>query len=105
MQINKSFVGLGATMNVKNLMIAALAVVMLVAVTAAFATTGSVFAYEKSQADAQLNYCSSNGVAPLPENVWCQNSVSQIQGDGNEVETASGQGDIRRGSGGDGPDR
>jgi hypothetical protein len=92
MQINKSIVGLGGTMNAKYLTIAALAAVMLVAASAAFANTGSVFAYEKSQAGAQLNYCSSNGVAPLPENVWCQNSVSQIQGDGNEVETASGQG-------------
>ena len=92
-------------MNAKYLTIAALAAVMLVAATAAFATTGSVFAYEKSQADVQLNYCSSNGVAPMPKNVWCQNSLSQIQGDGNEVELESGQGDIRRGGGGDGPDR
>ena len=105
MQINKSFVGFSRTKNAKYLTIAALAAVMLVAATAAFATTGSVFAYEKSQADVQLNYCSSNGVAPMPKNVWCQNSLSQIQGDGNEVELESGQGDIRRGGGGDGPDR
>jgi hypothetical protein len=81
-------------MNAKYLTIAALAAVMLVAGTAFATTTGSVFAYEKSQANAQLNYCSSNGVAPLPENVWCQNSASQIQGDGNEVGTAVGQGDV-----------
>ena len=95
--------GFGRTMNVKYLTIAAL-VLMSVAATA-FASTGNAFAYDKSQAVAQLNYCSSNGVAPLPENVWCQNSESQIQGDGNEVELESGQGDIRRSSGGDGPDR
>ena len=56
--------------------------------------------YEKSQATAQANYC---GNGELPENVWCQNTASQIQGDENEVALASGQGDVR--SGGDGPDR
>ena len=96
MQINKSFVRLSRTMNAKYLTIAALAL-MLVAATAAFATTSNAFAYEKSQAVAQLNYCSSNGVAPLPENVWCQNTASQIHGDGNEVATAPGQGNTGNG--------
>ena len=50
---------------------------MLVAGTA-FATTGSVLAYEKSQAVAQKNYC-GNGEPPL--NVFCQNTASQIQGE------------------------
>ncbi|MGH9985453.1 MAG: hypothetical protein ACRD8W_16045 [Nitrososphaeraceae archaeon] len=36
--------------------------------------------YEKSQAVSQANAC-GNGVLPL--NVFCQNIVSQIQGDGN----------------------
>jgi hypothetical protein len=87
------------TMNSKYVVVVAALAVMLVAAIA-FATTGSALAYEKSQANSQLNYC---GNGELPENVWCQNTASQIQGDGNEAELASGQGDIRRG--GDGPDR
>ena len=90
MQINKSFVGFGRTMNSKYPTIAALAAVMLVAAaTAALATTGNVFAYEKSQAVSQVNDC---GNGELPENVWCQNTASQIQGDESEVALASEQG-------------
>jgi hypothetical protein len=74
--------------------VAAMAV-MLIGATAlatedAFADKKKRGGYEKSQAVAQLNYC---GNGELPENVWCQNSASQTYGDGNEVETASGQGD------------
>jgi hypothetical protein len=96
MQINKSFVEFGRTMNSKYPTIAALAAVMLVAATtAALATTGNAFAYEKSQAVSQVNDC---GNGELPENVWCQNTASQIQGDENEVALASEQG--ARGDGG-----
>jgi hypothetical protein len=57
--------------------------VMLVGATA-LSTTDSAFAgkkkYEKSQAASQVNEC-GNGLLPL--NVFCQNLLSQIQGDGN----------------------
>jgi hypothetical protein len=82
-------------LNAKYLAVVAAIEVMLVVATA-FATTDSVFAdkkkkgsYEKSQATAQINYC---GNGELPENVWCQNAASQIQGDENEVALASEQG-------------
>ena len=81
MQINKSFVEFGRTMNAKHLTIAALAL-MLVAVATVFATTGSAFAYEKSQAVSQVNDC---GNGELPKNVWCQNTASQIQGEYNRA--------------------
>jgi hypothetical protein len=72
-------------MNVKYLIIVASMTAMLVGATA-LSTTESVFAgkkkYEKSQAISQANAC-GNGVLPL--NVFCQNLVSQIQGDGNAV--------------------
>ena len=51
-------------------------------------TADCAFAYEKSQATAQKNYC---GNGELPENVGCQNTASQIQGDGNEAVLASEQ--------------
>ena len=76
-------------MNTKYLAVVAALAVMLVAATA-FATTDSVFAgghghkkkggYEKNQAVAQANAC-GNGF--YPENVWCQNTASQIQGEDN----------------------
>lgn len=72
-------------MNVKYLIIVASMTAMLVGATA-LSTTETAFAskkkYEKSQAISQANAC-GNGVLPL--NVFCQNLVSQIQGDGNAV--------------------
>jgi hypothetical protein len=75
-------------MNSKYPMIAALAVMLVAATTAALATTGNAFAYEKSQAVSPVNDC---GNGELPLNVWCQNTASQIQGDENEVATSSEQ--------------
>jgi hypothetical protein len=70
--------------NIHLLIIAAMTVMLISA--AILSTTDSAFAgkkkYEKSQAAAQANYC-GNGEAPL--NVFCQNLLSQIQGDGNAV--------------------
>jgi hypothetical protein len=83
-------------MNSKYIAVVTALAVMLVAATA-FVTTGSAFAYEKSQAVSQVNDC---GNGELPLNVWCQNTASQIQGDGNEVALASGQGNDNRGGGG-----
>ena len=72
-------------MNVKYLIIVTSITQMLVGATALF-TMDSAFAgkkkYEKSQAVSQANAC-GNGV--LPQNVFCQNLVSQIQGVGNAV--------------------
>jgi len=72
-------------MNVKYLIIVASMAAMLVGATA-LSTAESAFAgkkkYEKNQAISQANAC-GNGVLPL--NVFCQNLVSQIQGDGNAV--------------------
>lgn len=69
--------------NVKYLIVVASMTAMLVGATA-LSTTESAFAgkkkYEKSQAITQANAC-GNGVLPL--NVFCQNLVSEIQGDGN----------------------
>ena len=73
---------------------------MLIAATA-LATTDNAFAdkkrhddkkkggYEKSQAVSQVNDC-GNGF--YPENVWCQNTASQIQGEDNRTVIASSQG-------------
>jgi hypothetical protein len=69
-------------MNSKYVTVVVALAVMLVAATAAFATTGSAFAYEKSQAVSQINDC---GNGELPLNVWCQNTASQIQGDENSA--------------------
>jgi hypothetical protein len=70
-------------MNTKYFVIVAAVTVMLVGATA-LSTTDSAFAgtkkYEKSQAASQVNEC-GNGLLPL--NVFCQNLLSQIQGDGN----------------------
>lgn len=75
---------LSEALNNMHLLIIAAVTVMLIG-TAILSTTDSAFAgkkYEKSQAAAQANYC-GNGEAPL--NVFCQNLLSQIQGEGNAV--------------------
>jgi hypothetical protein len=90
--------------------IAAMAV-MLIGATA-FATTNNAFAgghghkksYEKNQAISQANAC---GNGKLPENVFCQNTASQIQGDDNSAALASNQGpqeENHNGGGYDGSD-
>ena len=73
-------------MNTKYMAIVATMAVMLIGATA-LSTTDSAFAdgkkhYEKSQAVSQANAC-GNGF--LPENVFCQNIGSQVQGDENVV--------------------
>jgi len=72
-------------MNNKHLLIVVAVTVMLIGATA-LSTTDSAFAgkkkYEKSQAASQVNEC---GNGELPLNVFCQNLLSQIQGDGNAV--------------------
>ena len=73
-------------MNTKYMVIVAAMTVMLIGATA-LATTDSAFAggkkhYEKNQAISQANAC-GNGF--LPENVFCQNIGSQVQGDENAV--------------------
>ena len=52
--------------------------------------------YEKSQAVSQVNNC---GNKFMPENVWCQNTASQIQGEDNNAALSSAQGDQRSGGG------
>ena len=72
-------------MNNRHLLIVVAVTVMLIGATA-LSTTDSAFAgkkkYEKSQAASQVNEC---GNGELPLNVFCQNLLSQIQGDGNAV--------------------
>jgi hypothetical protein len=82
-------------MNTKYLVVVAAAMaVMLMGATAL--ATGNALAYEKSQAVSQVNDCGNGGerrghgpmVATDPieggaENVGCQNTASQIQGDDN----------------------
>ncbi|MGH9983329.1 MAG: hypothetical protein ACRD4J_01930, partial [Nitrososphaeraceae archaeon] len=72
-------------MNAKYFAIVAAITVMLIGATA-LSTTDNAFAgkkkYEKSQAASQVNEC---GNGELPLNVFCQNLLSQIQGDGNAV--------------------
>ena len=74
---------IGSSMNTRYLAIVAVITVMLVGATS-LSTTDNAFAgkkkYEKSQGASQDNEC-GNGV--LPENNFCQNLLSQIQGDGN----------------------
>ena len=74
---------IGSSMNTRYLAIVAVITVMLVGATS-LSTTHNAFSgkkkYEKSQAASQVNEC-GNGV--LPENIFCQNLLSQIQGDGN----------------------
>jgi hypothetical protein len=70
-------------MNSKHTIIVAAIAVMLIGATA-LSTTDNALAgkkkYEKSQAASQVNEC---GNGELPLNVFCQNLLSQIQGDGN----------------------
>lgn len=89
-QITKTFVVFARSMNAKYLAVVAALAVMLVAATA-IATTGSALATKykgKSQATAQVNEC-GNGEMPL--NVFCQNTASQIHGEGNEAALSSSQ--------------
>jgi hypothetical protein len=76
---------IGSSMNTKYFAIVAVITVMLVGATT-LSTTDNAFAgkkkYEKSQAASQVNEC---GNGELPLNVFCQNLLSQIQGDGNAV--------------------
>ena len=74
-------------MNSKYLAVTAAVAVMLVAATA-LSTTGNAFASDKSQAVSQVNDCGND---ELPENVGCQNTASQIQGDENSAALASSQ--------------
>ena len=95
------------SMNSKYLAVVAVLAVMLVTATAL--ATEDAFAdkkrhddrkkggYEKSQAVSQVNDC---GNGELPLNVWCQNTASQIQGEGNYVATESAQGSIEEESNG-----
>ena len=68
--------------------VAALVVMLVAAVTAGLTTTGNAFASDKSQAVSQVNDCGND---ELPENVGCQNTASQIQGDENSAALASSQ--------------
>ncbi|MGH9979762.1 MAG: hypothetical protein ACRD8Z_28560 [Nitrososphaeraceae archaeon] len=72
-------------MNSIPLLIIGAVTVMLIGATI-LSITDSAFAgkkkYEKRQAAAQANSC-GNGEMPL--NVFCQNLLSQIQGDGNAI--------------------
>jgi hypothetical protein len=70
-------------MHTKYMFVVAAMAVMLIGATAL--VTDDAFAdkkrhYGKSQATAQDNYC---GNGWMPENVGCQNTASQIQGDDN----------------------
>ena len=64
--------------------------VMLLGTTAisTLTTAEGVFAYRNSQATSQINDC-GNGFSP--ENVGCQNTGSQIQGDKNTASLSSQQ--------------
>ena len=77
-------------MNTKYMVIVVAMAVMLIGATAL--ATEDAFAgkkkYGKNQAISQANDC-GNGF--LPENVGCQNTASQIQGDENVVVTAADQ--------------
>jgi hypothetical protein len=78
-------------MNITYLVIVAAMAAMLIGATA-LSTTDSAFAgkkkYEKSQAGSQVNYC---GNGKLPMNIFCQNLLSQIEGDGNAVNILGSQ--------------
>jgi hypothetical protein len=99
-------------MNSKYVVVVAALALMLVAATA-IGTTDSAFAdkkrkggYDKSQAVAQVNDCGNGGedrerpngastievpIEGMAENVGCQNTASQIQGDDNVAALASEQ--------------
>ena len=98
------------SMNSKYLAVVAVLAVMLVTATAL--ATEDAFAdkkrhddkkkggYEKSQAVSQANEC---GNGELPSNVWCQNTASQVQGEGNYVATKSAQGSLEEKNSNGGP--
>jgi hypothetical protein len=88
MQINKSFVGFSSNMNSKYVAVFAALAVMLVVATALTTTDNAFATKSKSQAVAQANDC-GNGF--MSENVGCQNTASQIQGDDNSAALASSQ--------------
>jgi hypothetical protein len=70
-------------MNFKYFAIVAVIAATLVATTAITADSAFATKYrEKNQALTQANDC-GNGI--LPENVFCQNHASQVQGDENIV--------------------
>jgi hypothetical protein len=78
-------------MNTKYMLIVAAMAVMLIGATAL--ATEDAFAGKKkhkeyNQATSQANAC-GNGF--LPENVFCQNIGSQIQGDENAVAASGAQ--------------
>lgn len=60
--------------------IAAVLLLVATATTISSVTTESVLAYDRNQAKSDINEC---GNGSLPENVGCQNSDSQIQGEEN----------------------
>jgi hypothetical protein len=73
------------SMNTRYMVVVAAMTAMLIGATAL--ATDSAFAdgkkhYDKNQAISQANAC-GNGF--LPENVFCQNIGSQVQGDENAV--------------------
>ena len=74
-------------MNMKYMVVVAAMAVMLIGATA-LATENALATKSKSQAAAQSNAC---GNGKLPENVGCQNTASQIQGDDNTAALASSQ--------------
>jgi len=83
MQIAKKIVRVNRTMNTKYMFVVAAMTAMLIGATAL--ATDSAFATKKkeyNQATSQANAC-GNGF--LPENVFCQNLGSQVQGDENAV--------------------
>jgi hypothetical protein len=88
MQINKSFVGFSRNMNTKYVAVFAALAAMLVVATALTTTDNAFATKSKSQAVAQANDC-GNGF--MSENVGCQNTASQIQGDDNRAALASSQ--------------
>ena len=85
--------------NTKFLVVVAAMAVMLIGATAL--ATDDAFAgkkkhddkkkggYERGQAVSQVNDC---GNGELPLDVWCQNTASQTQAEGNEAALASSQG-------------
>jgi hypothetical protein len=75
-------------MNSKYVAVVAALAVMLVAATALTTTDNAFATKSKSQAAGQSNDC---GNGKLPENVGCQNTASQIQGEDNSVAISSSQ--------------
>jgi hypothetical protein len=83
-------------MNSKYMFIVATMAVLLIGATAI--ATDDAFAdkkkkYGSSQAYSQANYC---GNGKLPMYVFCQNTGSQVQGEGNGVAIDSAQGEEDR---------